>query len=300
MNNKALNKEFSQMIRNKNQVSKTGFTDSEEEDDTSKSLKSPKSARSSLSGRSLLSGRSPRDEKMAQFKRNEQKKFSIEKSDDDISPRRFSSSSKGKNLSPKSPRNFDDSPVRYPKISHSRSQSRDDDEDIFSKKMTPRSPHSSRSERDDLDSIDMMRTMRRPMNSDVLMKTKRAEEIGDFENRKSRTETPTKDSRYKRMESGLNAKTNFYSKRMHTMESDILEENSRSGKTTPSRSDSRHEVDEEMSKHSRSDSPRYLRSKSDSPKSPGRSLSLLDGDEYPKYEENHEEAKILSKQDSSR
>lgn len=34
MNNKALNKEFGQMIRNKKQISKTGFTDSEEEENS--------------------------------------------------------------------------------------------------------------------------------------------------------------------------------------------------------------------------------------------------------------------------
>ena len=106
---------------------------------------------------------------------------------------------------------------------------------------------------------------------------KRGEEIDDFDYRKSRITTPTKDSLYKRSEGGLNSKTNFYSKRMHSKQNDIIEENSRSGKTTPTRSDSRHDIDEELSKHSIS--PRYLRSKSDSPKSPGQSPSPLDFDE---------------------
>lgn len=117
---------------------------------------------------------------------------------------------------------------------------------------------------------------------------KRVEEIDDFENRKGRTATPTKDSRFKRMESGLNAKSNFYTKKMHTFENDILEENSRSGKTTPTRSDSRHGLDEEMSKQSRSNSPRYLRSKSDSPKSPGRNHSSLEDDEFSKFDQKNE------------
>lgn len=116
---------------------------------------------------------------------------------------------------------------------------------------------------------------------------KRIEEKDDYDYRKSRVTTPTKDSFYKRKESGLNAKTNFYSKRMHSKENDILEENSRSGKTTPTRSDSRHDIDEELiSKHSQS--PRFMHFKSESPKSLGRSHSPSDADENSENEQKNE------------
>lgn len=107
---------------------------------------------------------------MVQFRKHEQK---FDKSDDDNSPRRLNYSSKGKQLSPKSPRSFEDSSLKYPKISHSRSQSRDDDDDILGTKLgTPRSSQGSKSERDSFENMDMMmKTMKRPINTENFMKS---------------------------------------------------------------------------------------------------------------------------------
>lgn len=119
-----------------------------------------------------MSGRSPREEKIVQFRKNEQNNYSIDKSEDENSPRRLSYSTKGKQLSPKSPRSFEDSSLKYPKISHSRSHSRDDDDDmIFGTKRTPRSPHSPRSDRDNLENIDLMKTMKKPINTEKFLKS---------------------------------------------------------------------------------------------------------------------------------
>ncbi|CAF0930911.1 unnamed protein product [Brachionus calyciflorus] len=287
MNNKQLNKEFTQKILGKKFQSKSGFTDSEEEDESSKSLKSPKSGRSSVSARSLLSARSPREDKFTTNKKiDSSRRYSPEKSDNDAdSPRRMSRFSKEKSLSPKSPRSTDDSPLKYPRIGHRRSGSRDE-EDIFnrSKQMTPRSPHSTISDRDDFEGIDMMRTMKKPLQNDAFSKTIRRNEEIDFDARKNRMGTPTKmDTKYQRFQTGMDAKINFNQRKMqHTLDNDLKEEEfSRSGKTTPSRSESRfvnHDDDDEddLSRRSRSNSPRYMHSKTDSPKSQIRNRSPLD------------------------
>lgn len=129
-------------------------------------MKSPKSIQSSYSSRSLLSARSPRD----QFKKVDSRKHSPEKSDNDPeSPTRISRFPKEKSLSPKSPKS-PKSPrtveeLKYPRISQSRSLSRDDDDSFGrNRQITPRSPHSTISEKDDFENMDMMRTMKKPMN----------------------------------------------------------------------------------------------------------------------------------------
>lgn len=106
----------------------------------------------------------------------------------------------------------------------------------------------------------------------------------NFQVQKQRAATPTKLGLSQRFQGGLNAKTSFAQRRMQLgskFDKDLEEEElSRSGKTTPSRSGSRQltlqndddDVDE-LTKNSRSNSPRNLRSKSGSPVSLSRSHS---------------------------
>lgn len=99
----------------------------------------------------------------------DQRRYSAERSEgenDFSSPRkptRFPSNEKS--LSPKSPRNHDDSFSKYPRFP--RNPTKDDDDTYNSKSnpITPRSPHSGRSDKDDLGGLDMMRTMRKPLSN---------------------------------------------------------------------------------------------------------------------------------------